>query len=48
MKIPPTGYLMLASPCGEPVCFIVWAFAEIFLALLVGIGSVVAAMPWEN
>ena len=44
MKIPQTGYLMLALLCGE----LVWAFAEIFLGLVVGIGSVVAAMLWEN
>ena len=52
MKIPPTGYLTLALPRGELVCVIVWAFTWIFLLLLVGIaagiGSVVAAMLWEN
>ncbi|HKH39234.1 MAG TPA: hypothetical protein VKA82_18930 [Rubrobacter sp.] len=52
MKIPPTGYLTLALPCGELVCVIVCACTRIFLVLLVGIaagiGSVVAAMLWEN
>jgi hypothetical protein len=48
MKIPPTGYLTLALLCGELVCVIVWAFIGIFLVLVVGIGSVVAAMLWEN
>jgi hypothetical protein len=52
MKIPPTGYLRLALPFREPVCVIVRAFADIFLLLLVGIaasiGSVVAALLWEN
>ncbi|HKH36539.1 MAG TPA: hypothetical protein VKA82_05105 [Rubrobacter sp.] len=48
MKIPPTGYLTLALPCGELACVIVWACTRIFLVLLVGIGSVVAAMLWEN
>jgi hypothetical protein len=42
MKIPPTGDLTLALPCGE----LVWAFTEIIL--VVGTGSVVAAMFWEN
>jgi hypothetical protein len=44
MKIPQTGYLTLALLCGE----LVWAFTGIFLVLVVGIGSVVAAMLWEN
>jgi hypothetical protein len=52
MKIPPTGYLTLALLCWELVCVIVWAFTGIFLALVVGIaadiGSVIAAMLWEN
>jgi hypothetical protein len=47
MKIPPTGYLTLALLCGELVCVIVWASTGIFL-VLVGIGSVVAAMRWED
>jgi hypothetical protein len=48
MKIPPTGYLTLALLCGGLVCFIVRAFTGIFLLLLVGIGSMVTAMLWEN
>jgi hypothetical protein len=48
MKIPPTGHLTLALPCGELVSFIVWACTTIFLVLVVGIGSVVAAMLLEN
>ena len=48
MKIPPTGYLTLALLCGGLVCAIVRAFTGIFLLLVVGIGSVVAAMLWEN
>lgn len=52
MRIPQTGYLTLALLCGEPVCVIVWAFTEIFFVLVVGIvagvGSVVAAMRWED
>jgi hypothetical protein len=52
MRIPPTGYLTLALVCGELVCVIFWAFTGHFLVLLVGIaagiGSVVAAMRWED
>jgi hypothetical protein len=50
MKIPPTGYLTLALPCGELVCVIVWAFTRIVLVVVIaaGIGTVVAAMLWEN
>jgi hypothetical protein len=48
MKIPPTGYLRLALPFREPVCVIVRAFTDIFLLLLAGIGSVVAAILWED
>jgi hypothetical protein len=48
MKIAPTGYLTLASPRGELVCVIVWAFAGTFLVLVVGIGSVVAAILGGN
>jgi len=52
MKIPPTGYLTLGLLCREFVCLIVWAFTGIFLILVVGIaagiGSVGAAMLWEN
>ncbi|HEY6711167.1 MAG TPA: hypothetical protein VI055_02760 [Rubrobacter sp.] len=52
MRIAPTGYLTLALLCGEPVCVIVWAFTGILLILVVGIaagiGSVVAAMRWED
>ena len=47
MKIPPTGYLTLALLCGELACVMVRAFTGIFL-LLVGIGSKVTAMLWEN
>ena len=52
MRIPPTGYLTLALLCGELVCVIVWVLTGIFLVLAVGIaagiGSVVAAMRWED
>jgi hypothetical protein len=52
MRIPPTGYLTLALLCGELVCVIVWALTGISLILVVGIaagiGSVVAAMRWED
>jgi hypothetical protein len=51
MRIPPTGYLTLALPCGGFVRFIVWIHTGNFLALVLGvaagIGSVVAAMRWE-
>jgi hypothetical protein len=51
MRIPPTGYLTLALPCGELVRVIVWACTGIFLVLVVGIAagirSVVAVMRWE-
>ncbi len=52
MRLPPKGYLTLALLCGELVCVIVWAFTGIFLLLVIGIatgvGSVVAAMRWED
>jgi hypothetical protein len=48
MRIAPTGYLTLALLCGEPVCVIVWALTRILLILVVGIGSVVGAMRWED
>ena len=52
MKIPPTGYLTLALLFGELVCVIVWALTGIFPILVVGIafgiGSVVAAIRWED
>ena len=48
MKIPPTGYLTLALLSGELVCVMVRAFTGIFLLLVVGIGSIVTAMLWEN
>jgi hypothetical protein len=52
MRIPPTGYLTLALLCGELICVTVWAFTGIFFVLVVGIaagiGSVVAAMRWED
>ena len=52
MWLPPKGYLTLALLCGELVCVIVWAFTGIFLVLVIGIaagvGSVVAAMRWED
>jgi hypothetical protein len=44
MKTLPTGYLTLALRCGE----LVWAFTGISLVPVLGIGSVVAAMLWEN
>jgi len=51
MRIPPTGCLTLALPCGELVRFMVWIHTGNFLVLVVGIaagiGSVVAAMRWE-
>jgi len=48
MKIPPMGYLTLALLCGGLVCVIVRAFPGILLSLVVGIGSIVTAMLWEN
>jgi hypothetical protein len=52
MKIPPTGYLTLALLCGELVCVVAWAFTGAFSILVVGIlagvGSVLAAMRWED
>ena len=52
MRLPPKGYLTLALLCGELVCVIVWAFTGVFLLLVIGIaadvGSVVAAMRWED
>ena len=52
MKIPPRGYVTLALLCGELVCVISWAFTGIFFILVVGIlagvGSVLAAMRWED
>jgi hypothetical protein len=52
MKIPPTGCLTLALPFREPVCVIVRTFTDISLLLLAGIaagiGSVVAALLWED
>jgi hypothetical protein len=52
MKIPPRGYPTLALLCGELLCVIAWAFAGIFFILVVGIaagvGSVIAAMRWED
>jgi hypothetical protein len=52
MRIPPKGYLTLALLCAELVCVIAWAFTGIFFILVVGIvagvGSVLAAMRWED
>ena len=52
MRIPPTGYLTLVLLCGELVCVIAWAFTRMFFILVVGIvtgvGSVLAAMSWED
>jgi hypothetical protein len=52
MKIPPTGYLTLALLCGELVCVVAWVFTGAFSILVVGIlagvGSVLAAMRWED
>jgi len=52
MKIPPTGYLTLALLCGELVCVVAWTFTGAFSILVVGIlagvGSVLAAMRWED
>ena len=52
MRIPPTGYLTLALLCGELVCVVAWAFTGTFSILVVGIlagvGSVLAAMRWED
>ncbi len=52
MRIPPTGYLTLALLCGELICVIAWALTGNFFILVVGIvagvGSVLAAMRWED
>ena len=52
MRIPPLGYLTLALLCGELGCVVVWAFTGAFSILVVGIvagvGSVLAAMRWED
>ena len=52
MRIPPKGYLTLALLCAELVCVIAWAFTGIIFILVVGIvagvGSVLAAMRWED
>jgi hypothetical protein len=52
MRIPPRGYLTLALLCGELVCVIAWAFTGIFFILvfgiLAGVGSVLAAIRWED
>jgi hypothetical protein len=52
MRIPPTAYLTLALLCGEPLCVVAWAFTGIFFILVVGVvagvGSVLAAMRWED
>jgi len=52
MRISPTGYLTLALLCGELLCVVAWAFTEIFFILVVGVvagvGSVLAAMHWED
>jgi hypothetical protein len=52
MRIPPTGYLTLVLLCTELLCVVAWAFTGIFLILAVGIaagvGSVLAAMRWED
>ena len=52
MRIPPKGYLTLALLYGDLACVVVGAFTGIFFVLIVGIaagvGSVVAAMRWED
>lgn len=52
MRIPPMGYLTLASLCGELACVVIRAFAGTFPTLIVGVvaspGSVLAAMRWEE
>jgi len=52
MRIPPRGFLTLALLCGELVCVVAWALTGIFFILVVGIlagvGSVLAAMRWED
>ena len=52
MRIPPTRYLTLALLCGDLLCVIAWALTGIFFILVVGIvagvGSVLAAMRWEE
>jgi hypothetical protein len=52
MRMPPTGYLTLALLWGEFLCVVAWAFTGIFFILIVGIvagvGSVLAAMRWED
>jgi hypothetical protein len=51
MRIPTTGYLTLALPCGGLVRVMVWACTGNFLVLVVGIAAgfdyVIAAMRWE-
>lgn len=48
MRIPPTGCLTLALLCGELLCVVAWAFTGIFFILVAGVGSVLAAMRWED
>ncbi len=52
MRIPTTGYLTLALLCTELLCVVAWAFSGSFFILAVGIaagvGSVLAAMRWED
>jgi hypothetical protein len=48
MRIPPTGYLTLALLCGELVCVIIWALTHLVVGIAAGIGSVIAAMRWED
>jgi hypothetical protein len=52
MRIPPQGYLTLALLRGEPAGFVARAFTGIFSVLIVGlvagVGSVLAAMRWQD
>jgi hypothetical protein len=51
MRIPPKGYLTLALLYSELICVVVWLFTGIFLILVgiaAGLGSVLAAMRWED
>jgi hypothetical protein len=52
MRIPPTGYLTHALPCGEPACVISRAFNGVFSVLIAGLAagveSSLAAMRWRD
>lgn len=52
MRIPPTGYLTLALPCGEPACVTSRGFNGLCFVLIAGlaacVSSVLAAMSWRD